>query len=92
MTDLLFCCHQNQVINLTGHPVDDKMNRPARAHSPVVSGDKRSLSVVGTVLVILSVRLEEFGEGGGRPLGFADDDVRDGRPLHRTLSAIRKRF
>ena len=51
-------------------------------------GDERSLAVVGAVLVVLAVRLEELGEGGGRPLGLAHQDVRDGRPLHRSLPAF----
>ena len=56
--------------------------------SPVVPGDERSLAVVGAVLVVLAVRLEELGERGGRPLGLAHQDVRDGRPLHRSLPAL----
>ena len=60
--------------------------------SPVVPGDERSLAVVGAVLVVLAVRLEELGEGGGRPLGLAHQDVRDGRPLHRSLPAFSKYY
>ena len=55
-------------------------------------GDERSLAVVGAVLVVLAVRLEELGEGGGRPLGLAHQDVRDGRPLHRPLPAFPKYY
>ena len=68
------------------------MNRHGRAHSPVVSGYKRSLPVVGAVLVVLAVGLEKLGKGLGHPLGFAHQDVRDGSPLHRALPAFRKRF
>ena len=60
--------------------------------SPVVPGDERSLAVVGAVLVVLAVRLEELGEGGGRPLGLAHQDVRDGGPLHRSLPAFSKYY
>ena len=55
-----------------------------------MSGYKRSLPVVGAVLVILAIRLEELGEGGGHPLGLAHQDVRDGGPLHRSLPEFRK--
>ena len=70
------------------------MNEQTRslARSPVVSGNERPLPVVGAVLVVLAVRLEELGEGGGRPLGFAHQDVRNGGPLHRSLPAIRYNF
>ena len=70
------------------------MNEQTRslACSPVVSGNERPLPVVRAVLVVLAVRLEELGEGGGRPLGFAHQDVRNGGPLHRSLPAIRYNF
>ena len=70
--------------------LDGSAWRGVVGRSPVVPGDERSLAVVGAVLVVLAVRLEELGEGGGRPLGLAHQDVRDGRPLHRSLPAFSK--
>ena len=68
----------------------DGASRGVVGRSPVVPGDERSLAVVGAVLVVLAVRLEELGEGRGRPLGLAHQDVRDGRPLNRSLPAFSK--